>query len=265
MRTIALRLAYDGTGFVGSQWQTNGRSVQGVLETAWAQLTQEQQRIIFAGRTDAGVHAQGQVAHVRSSTRHPPETIQRALNALLPGDVSVLHVWDAEAGFHARYSAQWRKYRYMIDPAPVALPMLRHYVLHVSHMLDIAAMQAALALLPGEHDFAAFARVDKQERTTRRTCYQATCETIRWFDRSLIAVELVANGFLRHMVRTIVGTLLLVGQDRLTRDTFQQVLTSGERQQAGPTAPAHGLILMAVGYPATNMASEMHTVLNEDI
>ncbi len=249
MRKIALRLAYDGTHFVGSQWQAAGRSVQGVVEQAWTRLTQEQCRIVFAGRTDAGVHAQGQVAHVETDTRHDEATIQRALNALLPSDVVVLVVREVAADFHARYSAAWRTYRYLLDMEPVPLPLLRAYVLHVGQPLDVEAMGAALALLRGEHDFAAFASVQHGAGSTVRHCYCAASRMMVWCDRPLLAVELVASGFLRHMVRTVVGTVLLVGQQRMTVAAFADVLQGCDRRQAGPTAAAHGLVLQAVGYP----------------
>jgi tRNA pseudouridine38-40 synthase len=265
MRKIALRLAYDGTHFVGSQWQTNGRSVQGELEAAWAQLTQEQQRVVLAGRTDAGVHAQGQVAHVVTATRHAPATIWRALNALLPHDVSVLDVWEVPDPFHARYSARWRKYRYLVDASgQVPLPLLRSYVLHVGYELDSVAVEGALEALTGEHDFAAFASVQGYEGPTVRFCYQAGCKIVTWFDRPLLAIDIVANGFLRHMVRTIVGTMLQVGQHRLRGDAIEQILESRDRRRAGPTAPAHGLMLLAVGYPAEVVSPEMQEVLGKD-
>ncbi|NJL32613.1 MAG: tRNA pseudouridine(38-40) synthase TruA [Chloroflexaceae bacterium] len=250
MRTIALRLAYDGTAFAGSQWQANGRTVQGELEAAWERLTQEQRRWTLSGRTDAGVHATGQVAHLSSATHHSIETIQRALNALLPDDLRVLAAWEAEADFHARFSARWRHYRYLLDPSPVALPLLRHTVYHIGHRLDVAAMQAALALLEGEHDFAAFAALQGYSGSTIRRCYTAQCTPITMLDRALLAIELVANGFLRHMVRTIVGTVVLVGEGRLREEAFGCILTGRDRKQAGPTAAAHGLTLVAVGYAA---------------
>jgi tRNA pseudouridine38-40 synthase len=251
MRKIALRLAYDGSAYVGSQWQANGRTVQGVLEAAWMQFAQERQRFIFAGRTDAGVHAQGQVAHVISKTQHPLETIQRALNAILPDDAAVLQAWDVAEAFHARYSAQWRRYRYLIDASgAVPLPLLRQYVLFVNTPLELDAMNEALSLLHGEHDFAAFASVQEYSGPTVRHCYRAECRTVEWFDRTLIAVEVVASGFLRHMVRTLVGTVLLVGRGQMTRAEFADILASRDRSQAGATALAHGLTLMGVGYPA---------------
>src|SRR5689334_7876232 len=173
MRNIALRLAYDGTDFIGSQYQNQGRSVQGALEEAWEQLTQERRRFTLAGRTDAGVHARGQVANVRTDSRLPLKTVLRGMNALLPADVVIQAVREVDAEFHARHSANRRDYRYLIDNNLAALPMLRNIVLHVEPTLDIAAMQAALPLLEGTHDFAAFSAAVPDQKSTVRTCYVA--------------------------------------------------------------------------------------------
>ncbi|ACL25855.1 tRNA pseudouridine(38-40) synthase TruA [Chloroflexus aggregans] len=249
MRTIALLLAYDGTDFAGSQWQTDIRTVQGAIEAAWEALTQEQRRIVLAGRTDAGVHASGQVAHVQTATRHSLATIWRGLNAHLPTDVTVQNVGEAVRDFHARYSAIEREYRYLIDCAPVPLPQLRHQALHYAGTLDVTAMATALKLLEGTHDFAAFTTATPSQRSTVRTMYWTRIVERVWFDRRLLAIELAANAFLQHMVRMIVGTLLLVGRGRMTVDQFGEVLAGRDRRLAGPTAPAHGLTLTAVRYP----------------
>lgn len=249
VRSIALRIAYDGTDFVGSQWQNNGRSVQGELEGAWRQFAQEERRFTLAGRTDAGVHAQGQVAHIRSSTRHSLTTIRRGMNAVLPEDVSVLQAWEVGADFHARHSALRRAYRYLIDNNPAPWPLLRHHVVHLEQPLDVAAMHAALQCLQGRHDFAAFASVGAEQRSTVRTCHHAACHVIDYAGRPLIALELVANAFLHHMVRVIVGTVLQVGRGRIAIENMAAVLQSGDRRRAGPTAAAHGLTLMDVVYP----------------
>ncbi len=256
MRNIALHLAYDGTDFAGSQWQKNGRSVQGALEEAWLQFTQEQRRFTLAGRTDAGVHAQGQVANVRTEKQRSLAVIYRGLNALLPRDVAILAAYEAAPDFHARRSAIWRHYRYLLDEHPVTLPMLRHYVVPVGQPLDSEAMQQALDTLPGEHNFAAFTVADPSQRSHVRRCYRATCTPVELFGRHLLAVELVANAFLRQMVRAIVGTLLLVGRGQMTPAAFAQVLQAGERRQAGPTAAARGLTLLEVGYPAGLLTEE---------
>ena len=253
MRNIALRVAYDGTEFVGSQWQQLGRSVQGELEGAWEQLTQERQRFTLAGRTDAGVHARGQVANVRTQTRHPLHTIRRAMNAILPQDVAVLDVSEVGAEFHARYSATRRSYRYLIDNAPVALPMLRHLTLHVEQPLDVEAMDAALRLLEGQHDFAAFATVGPEVRSTVRFCSLARCGYTEMLGRRLIAIDLAANAFLQHMVRTIVGTMVQVGHGKMTVERVGQVLKGRDRRAAGKTAAAHGLTLEDVAYPSDQL------------
>jgi tRNA pseudouridine38-40 synthase len=249
MRNIALRIAYDGTDFVGSQWQNNGRSVQGELEGAWEQLTQERRRINLAGRTDAGVHAHGQVASVRTETHHDLATIQRGLNAIVPGDLAVLAAWEVDYDFHARHSAIRRDYRYLIDNGAVASPLLRQRAVHVPRQLDMAAMGLALETLLGTHDFAAFAGAGQSEGSTVRTCYAAGCTTIELWGQPLICVDLAANAFLRHMVRNIIGTLLLVGEHKIDLAGFAALIAGRDRRRAGRTAPAHGLYLMSVSYP----------------
>jgi len=248
MRNIALLIEYDGTDFVGSQWQNNGRSVQGALEAAWEQLTQERRRVNLAGRTDAGVHARGQVASVRTETEHDLATIQRGLNALLPDDVAVLSAWEVAYDFHARHTAIRRDYRYLIDNGRVAAPLLRRHAAHVAKRLDLSAMSQALASLVGTHDFAAFAG-GPQAGSTVRICYAASCQPVEVWGQPLIAVDLAANAFLRHMVRNIVGTLLLVGMGKRDLPGFAAVLAGRDRRKAGQTAPAHGLYLMSVNYP----------------
>lgn len=249
MRNIALRLAYDGTDFVGSQWQNNGRSVQGALEEAWQQLTQERCRFTLAGRTDAGVHAQAQVANVRSETRHSLVTVLRGMNALLPEDVTIQAVCEVGLDFHARYSAIRRDYRYLIDNDQAPLPSLRHIALHVERRLDLAAMAQALPYLEGTHDFVAFTAQSANQKSTVRSLYLARVGELELLGRRLIAIELAANAFLQHMVRVIVGTALLVGRNRMAPEDMRQVLERRERKAAGPTAGAHGLTLTGVSYP----------------
>ncbi len=263
-RRVALRIAYDGSAFVGSQWQPNGRSVQGAVEAAWAAFSGETRRVTFAGRTDAHVHATGQVVHLDTANQHPPATIARALNARLPRDVAVVGAWEVTSGFHARFGATWRRYRYLLDPAPVAAPLLRHMVVPVAPPPDAAAIQAALEMLIGEHDFAGFASQHHDSQSTVRQCYRARCEPVVWEGRRLLAIELVANAFLRHMVRTIVGTVLEVGHHRRTLAAFGAVLQTADRRQAGPTAAPHGLTLVAVGYPASLIPPAMHIAMDED-
>jgi tRNA pseudouridine38-40 synthase len=249
MRNVALLLAYDGTDFVGSQWQNQGRSIQGALEGAWEELTQERRRFTLAGRTDAGVHAHGQVANVRTETRHPLTTVLRGMNALLPEDVRALAAQEVSPEFHARYSAIRRDYRYLIDTSPAPLPTLRHLVLHVEQRLDVGAMAEALPLLEGTHDFAAFTVQSADQKSTVRTVLMARLSEVELYGRRLIAIDLAANAFLQHMVRVIVGTALLVGRGRMKVAELRQVLERRDRKAAGPTAAAHGLTLTWVSYP----------------
>jgi tRNA pseudouridine38-40 synthase len=248
MRTIALRVEYDGTDFVGSQWQNNGRSVQGELEGAWEQFTGERRRLTLAGRTDAGVHARGQVASLQSATQHDRRTIVRGMNAILPEDVAVLEAWDAPPAFHARHSANRREYRYLIDNGRAASALLRRHAAYVARLLDTEAMDSALQRLIGSHDFSAFCD-GPQDGSTVRTFYEAGCRREVVWGQQLIVIDVAANAFLRHMVRKIVGTLLLVGEGRLDADGMARVLASRDSRQAGRLAPAHGLYLMAVRYP----------------
>lgn len=247
MRNVALQLEYDGTRLVGSQVQAQGRTVQGELEAAWYRLTGEQVRWTFAGRTDAGVHAQGQVANVRTATQHDLVTVQRALNALLPDDISVCRVWTVANEFHARFSATRRSYQYLVLNQPYRSALWRDWAWHVRDVLDVEAMHQALQVLVGEHDFAAFGSTP--DGPTIRRCFVAECETTKQNGVQLVALNLEANAFLRHMVRAIVGTTLLVGQHRMAINDMARILQSRDRAQAGPTAPPHGLYLMSVTYP----------------
>lgn len=249
MRNVALRIEYDGTDFVGSQWQNNGRSVQGELEGAWEQLTQERQRVTMSGRTDAGVHARGQVANIRTRSDRSIETVLRGLNAILPEDIAVHDVWEVNADFHARHSASRRDYRYLIDNEQIASPLLRQHAVHVPKRLSLEAMQAGLDHFVGRHDFAAFT-VAAFEGSTVRTCYLAQCSVVETMGRELVAIDVAANAFLQHMVRNIVGTIIQVGEGRTEPSAIPAILASRDRRKAGRTAPAHGLYLMSVSYDA---------------
>lgn len=247
MRNIALQLEYDGSALVGSQFQTSGRTVQGELEAAWQRFTGEAIRWNFAGRTDAGVHALGQVANARTTTTQPLETVQRALNALLPDDIGVRQAWDVPYEFHARYSATRRAYRYLLLRERWRSALWRQRAVHVDQPLDLAAMAEAVRVLEGVHDFAAFGSTP--DGPTIRECFLAECREVVSDGLRLVAIDLAATGFLRHMVRTIVGTLLLIGRGKLPAARMAQILASRDRAQAGPTAPPHGLYLMSVTYP----------------
>lgn len=256
-RTLRLTLAYAGTNYVGWQRQARGTSVQGVLEAALERVLGTPIALAGAGRTDAGVHAIGQVASL--VTHHPMETwaLQRALNALLPRDVRVTTVVDAPPGFHARFSASRKTYAYRIYRGRVMSPFDRPFSWHYSGPLDLEPMRQALGLLAGEHDFAAFQSAGSDVSTSIRHLFDAQLHRIHGRDlgelphlpdAEHLVIRLCADGFLRHMVRSIVGTLVDVGRGRRPAEEMREILESRDRTRAGPTAPACGLLLERVDY-----------------
>ena len=266
MRTLKLTIAYDGTEFVGWQRQAEGRSVQGVLEDAVSRLDGQPVAIVGAGRTDAGVHATGQVtSFMLHASELDQQTMRRALNAVLPWDVRVLAVADAAEGFHARYDAVGKTYHYRVINGPVASPFAARYAWHIPWSLDMAAMDDAARRLVGEHDFSAFQSTGGDVRTTTREIFESSIARVAT-DRSTFIPGLVpsiadmegqalvysvtGSGFLRHMVRAIVGTLVEVGSGRSGPERMDALLAGLNRADAGPTAPAQGLCLASVRYPS---------------
>jgi len=247
MRTLKLTLAYDGTDCVGWQRQAEGVSIQGSLEDALAAFEGAPVTVHGAGRTDAGVHALGQVASVALTASHSTETLQRALNAVLPAAVRVLEVVEEAADFHARFTAVSKVYEYRIVNAPFISPFLYRYAWHVPMPLSLAAMAEAASILTGTHDFAAFQGTGSPVGTTTRTIHRIDWEPGEGPARPLV-VRFEGNGFLRHMVRNIVGTLVDVGVGRRAPAGISTILASRDRARAGPTAPAAGLFLVAVLY-----------------
>src|SRR6187401_3505173 len=209
MRTLKLTVAYDGTRFVGWQRQAGGESIQGLLEAALARFEGGPVTVHGAGRTDAGVHALGQVASVRVTCGHDAATLTRALNAQLPEEIRVLSVEDADAGFHARFSARSKTYRYVIRNAPIATPFERAYVWHLPERLNLDAMREAAATVVGTHDFAAFQSVGTETPGSVRTILRSE---VREVEPTLLAYEVVGEGFLRYMVRALTGTLVEIGR-----------------------------------------------------
>ena len=242
MKNYRLVLGYDGTDFRGWQRQLDGRTVQGVLEEAVFKVTRKRTVVHGAGRTDAGVHALGQVAGFRGAFKLTDEVLFRALNAVLPADVRVFSLEEAPPGFHARRSARSKLYRYRIVHAPQASPLDRRYVLHWPYPLKLGAMREAARLFVRTADFTAFA--SNRDRSPVRTVTRS--ELRRSGDEIVYTVE--AQGFLRYMVRTIVGTLLEVGRGRIRPADIEDIFGNRDRSLAGPTAPARGLTLVRVDY-----------------
>ncbi len=247
MRTIRMTVQYDGTDFAGFQVQNERRTVQGVLEEALARVTGQPIRVVGAGRTDAGVHATGQVISFVTGSSLAPETLRRAMNALLPDDVAILDAMIAPEGFNARYSARSRIYRYTVWNAEVRSAMRQRYTFHWRQFLDAELMDQAIKRLVGRRDFAAFSTASygrERPGNTVRSLFRAHC----WREGAAVCLELGADAFLPHMVRNIVGTLLLVGMHQATPETMVEILASGDRRRAGVTAPAKGLCLTHVQY-----------------
>jgi tRNA pseudouridine38-40 synthase len=244
MRTLKLTIAYDGTRFVGWQRQSEGESVQGLLEDALAKFEGAPVTVHGAGRTDAGVHALAQVASARVTCRHDVATLTRALNAHLPEDVRVVSVEEVAADFHARFSARRKTYRYRIRNTPTADPFDRHFVWHIPEPLDLAAMKEAAAAVVGTHDFAAFQSAGGDSNGTVRTVSRSEIGDTA----GLVTYEIAGDGFLRHMVRALTGTLVDIGRGWRSPASMAPLLRGSSRSDAGPTAPPQGLFLVRVDY-----------------
>jgi tRNA pseudouridine38-40 synthase len=240
---LRLLLSYDGTDFAGYQVQPGPRTVQGVVGEALARLAGGPVALRAAGRTDAGVHALGQVVSVAGWTGPSPEEALRSLNRMLPPDVAVL---DAQAGpyaFDARASARWRSYTYLIWNSDSPDPMLRRHALWVRRPVDVQRFAEALDVMAGTHDFTSFARV-RDDQTPQRTVLEVAVRA----DGPLIRVRIVAESFLHQMVRSVVGSGLEVAEGRRSVSWMREALLARDRSTAGAVAPPHGLALVDVGY-----------------
>jgi tRNA pseudouridine38-40 synthase len=236
---LKLTVAYDGTGFRGWARQPGQRTVEGVLVEALGRVYPSSAKLAVAGRTDTGVHALGNVVSVDVKGGPPPDRAVEALNAVLPEDVALIHADEADPGFHARHSAKSRSYRYRIWRLRSRSPFEVNRSLWHPRPLDLQRLQASAAMLAGEHDFRAFTPTDTQHDVFVRVVQDA-----RWHDRGdAVELEITADSYLRHMVRTLVGTML-----EKEPDDFLTLLQGAPRSAAGSTAPACGLYLVGVGY-----------------
>lgn len=253
MRNIRLTIAYDGTDFRGWQRQPEAPTVQEALETRIAKITGAAVTLHGSGRTDAGVHAAGQVANFRTKCPIPCASLKKALNDILPVSIRVREADEVPAEFHARHSAKAKIYRYRILQAPICPPFLARYVYHHPYPLNCRAMARAARLLEGQHDFTSFAGSDparkegaRQEGSNVRKVFHSRIAVRKKLQ--MIIYEIRGSGFLHHMVRNVVGTLLEVGSGKLFPNDIQAILRARDRGKAGPTAPASGLWLVSVEY-----------------
>ena len=245
MRRIRTIISYDGTNYVGWQVQPNGVSVQALLEKALYELTGEQIRIEGSGRTDSGVHAEAQVAHFDTEARMSADKFAIAMNMHLPPDIRVLYSEASDPSFHARFSAKRKVYRYTVQLGPHADVFRRTTSLHLHYMPDTEAMQQAASYVIGTHNFNAFKCADSSMGNTVRTVFRS--EWAR--DGNLLVYTVEGNGFLYNMVRILVGTMLEIGSGKRQPEDLLKAIESGQRTDAGATAPAHGLCLCRVVYP----------------
>ncbi|MBQ6147128.1 MAG: tRNA pseudouridine(38-40) synthase TruA [Clostridia bacterium] len=245
MRRIRTIIAYDGTDYVGWQTQNNGIAVQEVIEKAIYEVTGQGTSLQGSGRTDSGVHARAQVAHFDTDVRMAADKFAIALNTHLPADIRVLYSEETTPEFHARFSAKEKQYRYFVQTGAHADVFTRKYALHAYMPLDLDVMNEAAALVVGTHDFSAFMSTGREVETAVRTVSLSQWEKQGKF----LVYSVQGNGFLYNMVRILVGTMLGMGSGRIPADSMAKALSSLSRRDAGPTAPAHGLVLWRVKYP----------------
>jgi tRNA pseudouridine38-40 synthase len=244
MRTIKMTLAYVGTRYAGWQVQPGRPTVQGILEERLGRMLREVVRLAGAGRTDAGVHALGQVASFSTGCRVPLDGLRRGINARLPEDIRALVVEEVPEGFHARSDARGKEYRYRITRAPIVSPFEAPFVTPVRPPLDVGRMRQAAVRLEGRHDFTSFCPANCEIEDRTRAIALSRVEEAG----DEIVYHVRGDGFLRHMVRTIVGTLVEAGRGRLEPDAIGSVIDARDRRRAGPCAPARGLVLVRVFY-----------------
>ncbi|MBW1680163.1 MAG: tRNA pseudouridine(38-40) synthase TruA [Deltaproteobacteria bacterium] len=244
-KNIRLTLAYEGTRYHGWQRQENDLTIQEVVEDRLATMLQERVTLFASGRTDAGVHALGQVAHFQSRTRLAPDVILRGLNSLLPEDILVLSVEHAPQDFHARYSARTKTYEYRLLNRPFPDLFSRRYEWWVKPSLDMEAMARCVDMIRGKHDFSTFRSSGSENRNPVRDLKSARLESL---PGGRLRFYLEADGFLRHMVRNMVGTLVDVGLGKMGVEEFREAFEARDRRLAGIKAPARGLFLVRVTY-----------------
>lgn len=255
MRNIRLLIQYDGTGYSGWQIQPASVTIQGLIETFLGQITSQATDVVAAGRTDAGVHAVGQTACFKTSSKLSTAILQSALNALLPSDIRIMEVDEVDESFHARFSAKSKSYFYLVSTGKIVSPFVHRYVWRLPYRLDLKAMVQTLPFLSGTHDFSAFRGSGCGAKTTERTIYNASITELNAAEfmnlrlkGEFIMFRFEGDAFLRHMVRNLVGTVVEVGRGRILPEYVAKIIAGKDRRCAGPTAPARGLFLDSILY-----------------
>lgn len=244
MRNISLLVSYDGTAYHGWQCQPNAITVQETLQKTIEKITNGPAKLFGGARTDSGVHARGQVVNFYSDSGIDLGSLEKGINSLLPPDIRIIRAEEVPEDFHSRYSAKSKTYVYLILNTLHDSPFYGRYAWHIRHDLDCASMRDALQHIKGSHDFSAFKKQDETYRSTVREVLRAGVGRRKEF----VYVVLEATGFLRYMVRNIVGTLVPVGSGKLSSDGFREIMESRDRRKAGATAPAKGLFLKEIKY-----------------
>lgn len=243
MRNLKITLQYNGENYCGWQRQPNSPGIQGTVENAIYEITKEKVKVTASGRTDAGVHALGQVANFKTETNIPASRIPDALNAKLPKDISVISCEEVDMDFHARYNACGKTYRYLIYNRPYRSPLYKNLAYHVKYDLDWDKIRLEAKYLIGTHDFVGFMSSGSSVKDTVRTIYDIKIEE----HEGITSIEISGNGFLYNMVRIIIGTLVDIGRGRI-KHNMEEIINSKSRSMCGHTAPAHGLFLKKVNY-----------------
>ena len=244
MRNIRLTIQYDGSRYSGWQFQKNSKTIQDRIERSLRQIVSEKVRLRGASRTDAGVHAQGQVANFKTRSMLPPQSLQKALNSALPKDIVIADSREVSSDFNAQFDARWKSYRYTVINSDIASPFLRKYAAIMRQKLDVSRMRKAARFMIGKHDFRSFQSQGSSVRNSKRTVKELTISR----KGNLIVIDIEADGFLYNMARSIVGTLTEVGRGKITPGSVKQIIARCDRKLSGPTAPAKGLCLMKVTY-----------------
>jgi len=244
MRNIVLTISYDGTNYHGWQCQPDVLTIQEIFNNSLKKILNHATTIYAGGRTDAGVHAMGQVINFHTERTIELRSLIQGLNSILPRDIRVKHAREEDITFHARYSARSKTYVYCILNTPYNSPFLNSYVWHIHYQLNTSAMDNAAKVIVGEHDFSAFKKKDEGYKSNVREVFRANVKR----RGNLIYFVTEAKGFLRYMVRNITGTLVLIGSGKITVEEFIKILNSKDRENAGPTAPARGLFLRKIKY-----------------